>query len=471
MQSQHGSPFAIVSGQRHLTTAPDGRLSAVVHAFVRCGACDTAQIVWPKKLIVIALAPRAAQLYPMDIEIIWVSFVLTAGALALIALPVFRFVDAAPQVSSRYATIDGLRGFLAFSVFIFHVVVTRRYFTTGVWQPPNTSFFALLGPFGVSVFFMITGFLFWTKLLQSRGRVNWKHLYLGRLLRIGPMYLVTVLCMLMVVFAKTGFALRQPLGEVFASILQWLMLGIFNLQPDVNGYPATHVLAGVTWTISYEWFFYASLIVTAYFARGRRHLYFVGAALLFCFAGKFLTHSDALGLTALFLLGMMSASLLHEGIEPRLSDRVASLIAALCVIALFVLSSLGYVRGGYSTPAALLLAGFFYLICSGTTLFGLLLTRAARRLGHISYSIYLLQGLALTLVFALPAVWAFALKNVASYWLSAALCAATLLSVSALTYFFIELPAMRFGHARRKKSALAAASPTGLAAEKQLIAP
>lgn len=62
----------------------------------------------------------------------------------------------------------------------------------------------------------------------------------------------------LVVIAKTGFVLHEPLGDVISAAAQWLALGIVNLQPDVNGYPATHVLARVTWTISYEWAFYAS---------------------------------------------------------------------------------------------------------------------------------------------------------------------------------------------------------------------
>ncbi|WP_266182599.1 hypothetical protein [Dyella humicola] len=47
------------------------------------------------------------------------------------------------------------------------------------------------------------------------------------------------------------------------------------------------------------------------------------------------------------------------------------------------------------------LPGLFFLpIASGTWIFGLLLTRGAVRLGHASYSIYLLRGLTLSLIFA-----------------------------------------------------------------------
>ena len=48
------------------------------------------------------------------------------------------------------------------------------------------------------------------------------------------------------------------------------------------------------------------------------------------------------------------------------------------------------------------LALSFLLIVSGATVFGLLLTRPARRLGDISYGIYLLQGPVLLLAFSFP---------------------------------------------------------------------
>ncbi len=66
----------------------------------------------------------------------------------------------------------------------------------------------------------------------------------------------------------------------------------------------------------------------------------------------------------------------------------------------------------------LLVAVFFTLVCNGATLFGLLSTRPARRLSAISYSLYLMQGLALTLVFAVPPVRDFAMSGPVRFWLN-----------------------------------------------------
>jgi len=182
----------------------------------------------------------------MSLDSVWVYFAIVAVVMGTAALPAFRFIDSAPNPNTRYSAIDGLRGFLALSVFVFHLVVVHRYIETGVWDVPSSRFYALLGPFGVSLFFMITGFLFWGKMLRAQGRPLWRELYIGRLFRIGPMYLFVVLVMLCIVFARTGFQLHEAADAVAVSVLKWLALGVIDMQPNVNGYQATHVLTGVT---------------------------------------------------------------------------------------------------------------------------------------------------------------------------------------------------------------------------------
>jgi peptidoglycan/LPS O-acetylase OafA/YrhL len=52
----------------------------------------------------------------------------------------------------------------------------------------------------------------------------------------------------------------------------------------------------------------------------------------------------------------------------------------------------------YAAGPIILLGGAFFLIISGAKLFSLLSSRPARRLGNVSYGIYLLQELIMTLV-------------------------------------------------------------------------
>jgi len=158
----------------------------------------------------------------MNLDPVWAYFVLMTVVVGFAALPLFRFIDNAPNPGARYSTIDGLRGFLALAVFVFHLLVTHRFIETGIWDVPDSRFYALLGSVGVSLFFMITGFLFWEKMLRAKGRPRWRELYIGRLFRIGPMYLFVVLVMLYIVFTRTGFQLHEPADVVAKSVLQWL---------------------------------------------------------------------------------------------------------------------------------------------------------------------------------------------------------------------------------------------------------
>jgi peptidoglycan/LPS O-acetylase OafA/YrhL len=376
----------------------------------------------------------------MSLENPLAYFVLMAVVLGVAALPAFARLDEPPGLAGRVSSIDGLRGFLALGVFVYHMVLMRRYLIDGVWAAPKDHFYAVLGPVGVSVFFMLTGYLFWTRLLHTRGRPGWARLYIGRLFRIGPMYLFVVVAMLAIVFSRSGFVLREPAGVVAGQALQWLALGLIDTQPDVNGEVARHVLAGVTWTLWYEWLFYASLLAWAGVSRWRWHLAAVLVGLVACLAAKRFAQIDALGFGALFAIGMAVGSWRHARPATRLPERAWSAIAGLCLVAACATPGTGY-----GTVAALLLGGFFLAICSGATLFGLLRTRAAQRLGTISYSLYLMQGLVLTVVLSIVPVARFALSSPLAWWAVGTACALLLVLAATAGYLWIERPGIALG--------------------------
>lgn len=399
----------------------------------------------------------------MSVFSAWPYFVLVLVVLGVMSLPVFRAADEQQHSPRdlRTATLDGLRGFLALSVFVHHLMVTHGYIEHGEWTFPPSGFHTLLGQAGVGVFFMITGFLFWGKLLDAKGRPDWRSLYVGRLWRIGPTYLLAVGLMFLVVAWRTGFELREPAWSVLSAMLQWLALGIWPLQPDINGYAGTTlILAGVTWTVFVEWLFYGALRLMAPLARGGRAPRFVlGLMLLLClpllvFAALSpgatpsrptlaLVIGALAWVLASFLMGMLSAWLLRrEG--PRLPQRAASLLALACLGGVFL--GFGHMVGPVQV---LLLWVFFHLVCTGSTLFGLLATRAARRMSTVSYSIYLLQGLVLTLVFGLRPVREFAMAGAMQYWLVGTVCALLLVAASVASYRLVEKPGIARGRRLR----------------------
>lgn len=374
---------------------------------------------------------------------IWPAFLVIAACLVLVtpARP-WAFLDAPPsQSSARYGSLDGIRGFLALAVVMHHTSITYGYIQTGIWQLPPSSFYALLGQVGVAVFFMITAFLFWGRLLDQGSQINWTELYCNRFFRIVPLYLVAVTFMFAVVAHRTGFQLNVPVTQLARELFQWILPSIIKVPPGINGYASPGlVLAGVTWTIYYEWLFYLSLPLLAVAAKSRSP-----SAFLPIIAFLLIYSQNIFGLTdryfiALFACGMFAASIVRRYPKIIGDSNIKSVACGLLLFAVFLRYDTAYAWG-----PVLLLGAFFLLISSGATLFGLLKSRSAQRLGNISYSIYLLQGPMLVVLFSQKTLGKYALQNPEHYWFVALLVSLILVCISTVTYRFIEKPGIALG--------------------------
>src|SRR5258708_2116203 len=113
---------------------------------------------------------------------VWPYFTGMAVILLVASTPLLNWADTPPKaVPARVLTMDGLRGFLALGVFFHHAAIYHQYSQTGKWYLPPSRFYADLGPIGVAMFFMVTGYLFWTQMLKAEGKPNLAKLYLGRI--------------------------------------------------------------------------------------------------------------------------------------------------------------------------------------------------------------------------------------------------------------------------------------------------
>lgn len=378
----------------------------------------------------------------MTVYALWPYLVIMSVLFLLAASPLLRVADAPPsRHGNRISALDGLRGLLALGVFFHHAAIYHGYLLDGQWRLPPSRFYTLLGQGAVALFFMITGFLFWSRLIKRKERTEWFALYVGRIFRIGPVYLVAVFCALVVIFSKVGFTAHVTAVELLNEIGQWLALGSLPLIP-VNGYAdASLVLAGVTWTLHYEWLFYASLLALAIPARRRNlHLPFAAGALLLSLVYLPIHPGVATASVCLFLCGMLCGSLMHEGIVVKTSDAVTSAVAGFLIGLVFVAFTSAYTVG-----PIILLGAAFYFIASGSTLFGLLTSRAARRLGNVSYGIYLLQGLSFATVFMFASAKEVALGSPFGHWLIVSLCAVLLVSAATVSHVLIERPGIALG--------------------------
>jgi peptidoglycan/LPS O-acetylase OafA/YrhL len=277
----------------------------------------------------------------------------------------------------------------------------------------------------VSLFFAITGFLFWLRVLRDGPRFDARGFFASRLRRLVPMYAVSVAMALAVVLVASGFALHEPALTLLKQLRPWLSFG-FMTTGETNGVRDAHAINAVYWTLAYEWMFYLALPLLALLARGRWSLLLIAAALLFGAQSPVVFN---------FLSGALAAVLVQR--------RALGALLGSAWLAPLPLAALAacFVPG---LPAAALAAPLFVVfifVVHGYSFFGLLRSRAAKVLGAVSYSLYLTHCIVLFVVVrcAHQVVPIGALEPL-QYWLLAWLAAAATVLLSAYTFRHVEYP-------------------------------
>lgn len=341
-----------------------------------------------------------------------------------------------PHSTGRFASIDGLRGYLALFVFIHHASIWYGYAHTGAWQLPPAHLYAHLGQSSVALFFMITGFLFHTKIISSEsGKIDWIKIASSRLLRIFPLYIAAIAVMLFTVLWASNWELHDPILKVAKNVAQWLTLTLLG-APRINQFEQTGLItAGVTWSLPIEWMFYCCLPLLAFVAGkrpGRTAMIFGIFSALVVLRWR----PDAIRCTA-FLGGIAAAYAVRRPLLVNLARKPmgTALAVTSALLAIFLFPS------GY-WPLSLILFGIaFCVVACGNDLFGTLTTRTAKILGEMAYSIYLLHGILLFYVFNFVVKKEnFSLLSPAQHWTIVACATPVLLVICAVTFKNIEQP-------------------------------
>ena len=347
--------------------------------------------------------------------------------------------ESATPVPDRFASIDGLRGFLAFFVFLYHSAIWYFYARTGQWGRPPSNLYTHFGHASIAMFFMITAFLFWSKLIDGREKhIDWTRLFISRVLRLAPLYGFVVVLLVIVVAGLSHFSFMGPPSKLLKELGCWASFTIFG-APDLNGiYKTGNIMAGVFWTLPYEWFFYLSLPLFALpFKSKPPSLFFV----LLGFSGiaGAILFGVKLKIVYSFLGGIVAAFLVRSSIVRAIAVRkVFAGVAVACLVA-----TVSYCRSAYEPTALVLLSVAFVIIACGNSLFGLLTSGASRTLGQMSYGIYLLHGMILFITFNMI----LDRKHAASlsaweHWSIIAVCSLVLVCVSHGAFRLIEAPAI-----------------------------
>ncbi|MBA6295145.1 acyltransferase [Colwellia sp. MB02u-9] len=340
---------------------------------------------------------------------------------------------------NRFGAIDGLRGYLALGVFIHHFIITWYWKTQGIWQQHEDSYIQNLGKVGVAVFFMITGLLFTQKLLKDTGNIRWLRLYVSRIFRIYPLYIFALLFITVLAFYETNFIINTDTLQLLKNYVRWMLFQ----GTKINGFEHTElIIAEVYWTLRYEWLFYLILPMLAFILKLNRSISLSLIAICFFFFIEPVIFAKINSkYFILFAVGGCTAYLSQKLNENHTFFRhylwsyisLTSLILSLTSAEFLSVVQLVYITI------------FFIPIALGNDLFGVLSLTGSKVLGEISYSIYLLHGIALYILFTILPFADLSFFTYEEYIISMPFVACIVVIISTLTFLNVELPSMKYG--------------------------
>lgn len=366
-------------------------------------------------------------------------------AICLISLFLInKFVKIAPRTKGDLP-LDGLRGYMAFTVFLHHAALYCNLLVNGHWGVENMNTYAQFGQTSVFIFFMITGFLFFSKLLDARGQtIDWQKYYVARFLRIYPLYFVVLITIIIIIGKLSNWVLHPPFTDRIMELIYWL----FFSQTSLNNYKyAPTITSAVLWSLSREWQFYALLpLIGAIFLhiKASVNVIYVSILLLMLFI-IMNTTADKLATietNSPFLVGILAAYLARN---ERIRRIAANKITALFVLPMLVFSYTYYHTIFSFVPYSLIAISFIAIAC-GNSLFGMLTNYISLILGQISYGIYLIHPVLLFIVYYMsPPIMKMASHSQLSFWIVTSIVGMVLMLICSLTYQFLEKPCIAIG--------------------------
>ncbi len=305
-------------------------------------------------------------------------------------------------------SIQFLRGIAAFMVLVFHSILAKNFPTTYHVQEVSR-----YGHFGVSVFFVISGFIIPYSMFIKDYRISdIKSFFIKRLLRIEPPYVISIALILLLNYSNTWSAWYK--GPPFT--VDWL--NVFSHLGYINTITRQPWLNDAYWTLGIEFEYYVILAFTYPLITHRNKAVLLGAYFLML-AASFI-HDEGQNIFShlpLFLTGI--ALFLFRSKKISLYEFVFMTVAALAVllrfglpIFLFAVATLFCIQFIKRVPKAFLF------------------------LGTVSYSLYLTHNMVVTRLWGLFDRYAPGI----GIWVRWVLCLALCVLVAYIYYLLVEKP-------------------------------
>jgi len=310
---------------------------------------------------------------------------------------------------------------------------------TNSWEEPSSNLFNHFGQTSVVLFFIITAFLFTNKLLESKENYfDWNKYLLSRFWRMFPMYITSIILVFIMIAFFTNFTLQTSFYALTKSVLSWLFFTI-NGPNDINNFNNTFLInAGVSWTLPYEWMFYFLLPAIALFLKVKvsmkTFLLFTLGFLIFALINK-----ASLKHFLPFIGGILVSFFFKKSnLKIDFKKNIFSFLA----VFLFILMIVFFESGRKPVPVIISSIVFLFL-AKGNSFFGLFSNSLSRKFGQITYSLYLIHGIILFLVFYGVIGFENSKKlTMIEFWSIITITIVPLITISQITYLYIEKPYM-----------------------------
>ena len=297
--------------------------------------------------------------------------------------------------------MEGLRGFAVALVFLVHYVTLVKPWISSPTTLALATAIHTIGNTGVDLFFVLSGFLIYGSLIERPQ--NFFKFMLRRVLRIYPTFAVVFSIYLGLSFlfpAENKIPTSLLPGLVYVAQNFFLLPGLFPIEPIIT----------VAWSLSYEMFYYLAIPLVIVLLKLRRRSSAWRIRFFSIVAVGLVIYCGAIG-GPIRLIMFISGIFLYEALANRKTLPRGDLVGILALSCglLATLMPVGGEAGNVLKISVLFVS--FYLLClacfqhADAMLSRAFSWTALRWLGNMSYSYYLLHGLALKAAFLVLAVF------------------------------------------------------------------
>ncbi len=345
----------------------------------------------------------------------------------------------------HFHTFDAIRFFAFFKVFLLHLPITSF---------PIFTFIKNGGGIGVSLFFVLSGFLITYIILEEKkikGQLNLYHFFVRRILRIWPLYY------LMIAFAYVTpyllHILKLPSSASGYEPTWWMSLTFLEnyKMMQMNNHPNVSPLS-VMWSLCIEEHFYIFWGILLYFSK-TKHLPAIFLSLILIsnianilYIENNILLSDLITNLNYFVFGALPAFLLNKNTETfellitNIRNPYKYLVIILVLFAVFIIPNYTIKSLVYFEPMifGLLFSLLITLIIPLKNNFRICDKNILSKLGLYTYGLYLYHTIILNLLFHIFNNFRISLASPINAILFFTISLGTTIGISILSYHLFE---------------------------------